>query len=221
MTHRQPIPTLTAVLVAVVVLAAVSGAGAAAQTDDPGVRVTDGTTTSGGNTTVGVVLTSAPNGLSGYYLDLTVQSPEGARVVNASYPDQFGLTTAPAYSEDGTTVTVEAADVNDVVEPGAADIQLATVEIAGGTPGDLAVGVEPRQFDDDDGESFQPAQVSDETPTTEPDTPTTSTGPEPTDGQGAANGSATASGGSGPLSPALVVGAVALLVGVWFRRSEA
>jgi MYXO-CTERM domain-containing protein len=221
MTHRQSISTLTATLVALAVLATASGAAAATQADDPTIRVTDGTTTADGNTTVDVVLTSAPNGLSGYYLDLTVDAPEGAQIVDASYPDQFGLTTTPTYSDDGATVTVEGADLDGAVEPGATDVRLSTVEIADGTAGDLSVSVEPRQFDDDEGNSFEPAQVSAESPTNEADTPSGSPGAEPTDGRGTGNDSASATGGSGPLSPALVAVAIALLVGVGRRRREA
>jgi len=217
MTHRQTISTLVAALVSLALLAAVAGTGAATQADDePAIRITDGTATDGGNTSVDVVLTSAPNGLAGYYLDLAVESPDGARLVEVDYPEQFGLTTTPTYSDDGTTVTVEAADLDDAVEPGATDVRLATVEIAGATPDELSLAAEPRQFDDDEGTTFQPAQATGETATAASTPATTVGAPSSTDGQGTATASAT--GGNGPLSPALVVGAVALLTGVGLRR---
>lgn len=219
MTHRDLISTYTAAFVALALLATVAGAGAATQTaDGPAIRLTDGTTTAGGNTTVDVVLTSAPDGLAGYYLDLTVESPDGTRIVNASYPDRFGLTTTPEYSDDRSTVTLEAADLNDAVEPGATDIRLATVELSGGASGGASLAVEPRQFDDDDGNTFEPARAT---------TQATAARSGSTSGDAAGSNSATQGGtadasvASGPLPPALVVIAVVLLAGVGLRRRGA
>jgi len=226
MTHPYLISTVTATLVALAVVATVAGAGAATQTaDEPAIRITD-TTTAGDNTTADVVLTSAPEGLAGYYLDVVVDAPESARVVDASYPDQFGLTTTPEYADDGSTVTLEAGDLNDAVQPGARNVVLATVEVAGVGAGDLSLSVEPRRFDDDEGSSFQPAQVRSETTpaesntATESNASTTIAAQAPTDGQGTANASATTTGGNGPLLPALVVRAAALLTAVGLRRHD-
>ena len=205
--HDDTISTLSRLLAALATLAlvgAVVGVGAVgAQSDQPTLRVTD-PTTADGTTSVDVVLTAAPDGLAGYYLDLSVESPADARVVTASYPEQFGLTSDPAYDDEGGTVTLEAADLSGAVEAGATDIRLATVAVDGATDGDLSVTLDPRQFDADDGSAFEPARAAADA----------SGAGATADGPGTAG---TAGGGSGILSVGLVVVA-ASVVAVWLRR---
>jgi len=232
-----------AIAVALAVLAlfgAVAAAGTAtAQSDQPTIVVTDGTTTADGTTTVGVVLTSAPDGLAGYYLELTVQNPEVARIDAAGYPDRFGLTSEPAIGADGATVTLEAADMEGAIEPGATDVTLATVTVAGAAPGEVELSLEPRQFDADDGSAFGPATQSGtvtvsgggdgadsstvDSSTAGSESPDTDAGEDApaadTDTGGSNGGSDTEStSGAGPLSPALVLVAIGLLAAVGLRR---
>jgi len=148
-------------LAALALLGAVAAAGTAtAQSDRPTVVVTDGTTAPDGSTTVGVVLTNAPDGLAGYYLDVSVANPDVARIESAGYPDKFGLTSEPVVGANGATATLEAADVEGAIEPGATDVTLATVTVAGASPGEVDLSLEPRQFDADDGRAFGPATRS-------------------------------------------------------------
>jgi|GEM_PF-2390592 len=140
-----------AVCATLVIFGAVGSVGAATATSDhPTVRLTDG------NATVGVVLTSAPDGLAGYCFDLSVDSPDEGRIVDASYPAKFGLTSAPEYSDGGERVTLEAVDLHDAVQPGATGIRLATVTVENADPDALDLAVEPRQFDADDGSGIEP-----------------------------------------------------------------
>ncbi|WP_237561701.1 hypothetical protein [Halorubrum halophilum] len=135
-----------------------AGAGlATAQTDGPAVSVTDADLSASGTATVDVVLTSAPNGLAGYNIDLTVDDPNVAHIESASYPDRFDLTTDPAVGDEGRTVTLEAADMGSTIDAGASDVTLATVEIAGDAPGEAELAVEPQQVDTNDGDRIQPA----------------------------------------------------------------
>jgi len=158
---RRRTAAVAVTLAVFALLGAVAAAGTAtAQSDRPTVVVTDGTTAPDGTTAVGVVLTNAPDGLSGYYLELTVENPDVAQVESAGYPDAFGLTSQPEIGSDGTTVTLEAADVEGAVDPGATDVTLATVTVSGAAPGDVELAVEPRQFDADDGSAFSPATQS-------------------------------------------------------------
>ena len=144
-------------VVAITITVLWTGMGAAtAQTDQPTVNVNSATTTVDDTTTVDVVLTGAPNGLSGYYLDVTVEDTDVARITAASYPDRFGLTTDPALDADGRTVTLEAADMEGTVAPGATNVTLATVEVASSAAGEIELTVEPRQFDTDDGDRLRP-----------------------------------------------------------------
>ena len=246
----RSIPTLThagrrgaALAVALTALArlgAVAAAGTAtAQSEQPAVVVTDATTAPDGTTTVGIVLTNAPDGLAGYYLDLTVENPSVARIAAAGYPDQYGLTSEPAIGDDGATVTLEAADVDGAVDPGATDVTLATVTVAGAAPGEVDLTVTPRQFDGDDGSAFTPTTAagtitvsgSGDAPSADGSTGGDGDGGSATDGtdadgdatEGDVDGSnadtdADSTGGDGPLSPVLVFAAVALLVAAGLRR---
>ena len=236
---------LAVALAALALLGAVAAAGTAtAQSEQPTVVVTDGTTAPDGTTTVGIVLTNAPDGLAGYYLDLTVENPSVARIDAVGYPDRYGLTSDPAIGDDGATVTLEAADIEGAIEPGATDVTLATVTVTGATPGEVALTVTPRQFDADDGSAFTPATaagaitVSGSGDAPSADGSTDSDGGDgdgasgsDTDGAGAdgdvaegdADGSnaatdAESTEGDGPISPALVFVAVALLVAAGLRR---
>ncbi|AXG07078.1 hypothetical protein DU500_11940 [Haloplanus rubicundus] len=220
-------------LAALALLGAVAAAGTAtAQSNQPTIVVTDGTTAPDGTTTVGVVLTNAPDGLAGYYLELTVENPSVARIDAASYPDQYGLTSEPAIEDDGATVTLEAADVEGAVEPGATDVTLATVTVAGAAPGDVELTVTPQQFDADDGSAFTPATAagtitvsgSGDAPSADGATDADGTSGSDADGTDAdgdaAEGDADAESteGDGPFSPVLVLVAVALLVATGLRR---
>jgi hypothetical protein len=137
---------------------ALTGA-AAAQTDSPTIRVESATVQPGETATVDIVLTSAPNGLAGYAIDLSVGN-SNALIEGANYPDTFGLTSEPAVSEDGSSVTLEAADLGEQIQPGATDVVLATVEVSSGMSGDITLSVEPLQFDADGGDSVNPASES-------------------------------------------------------------
>jgi MYXO-CTERM domain-containing protein len=221
-------------LAALALLGAVAAAGTAtAQNSQPTVVVTDGTTAPDGTTTVGVVLTDAPDGLAGYYLELTVGNPSVARIDAASYPDQYGLTSEPVIGDDGATAVLEAADVEGAVEPGATDVTLATVTVAGAAPGEVELTVTPQQFDADDGSAFTPATAAGTIAVSGAgDAPSA----DAADGDGAsANGSDTdetgadgadtdtdadteSTEGDGPLSPVLVLVAIALLVATGLRR---
>ena len=156
---RTCIAALVVATVAVGLLLAGAGV-TTAQTAQPTVSVSSATTTVDDTTTVDVVLTEAPDGLSGYYLDLSVDNPEAATVTSANYPDEFGLTTDPAIDTDGQTVTLEAADMEGSISPGATDVTLATVEVASQAAGEVELTVEPQQFDTDDGSRIRPETQS-------------------------------------------------------------
>jgi hypothetical protein len=134
---------------------ALTGA-AAAQSDDPTITVSSTTVQPGETATVDVVLTSAPEGLAGYAVDLSVEG-DGATIAGANYPDAFGLTSEPSIGDDGKTVTLEAADLSENVQPGASEVVLATVELSGERAGETTLSLAPVQFDTDGGGSMSPA----------------------------------------------------------------
>lgn len=137
---------------------ALTGA-AAAQPDTPTITVSSTTVQPGETATVDVVLTSAPEGVAGYAVDLSVKG-DGTVITGASYPDAFGLTSEPVIGDDGKTVTLEAADLSENVQPGAAEVVLATVELSGERVGETTLSLAPVQFDTDGGGSMSPASES-------------------------------------------------------------
>jgi hypothetical protein len=146
-------------LVALVLLAGMLPALAAGQSD-PTISIETGSVAAGETTAVPVVLTSAPDGLAGYRLELAVADPGVARFGNASYPDRFGLTTDPVVGSDGGTVTLEAADLDGQIEPGASDVTLATVALTGVAGGETRLTVESSQVDADGGGAVEPATAA-------------------------------------------------------------
>lgn len=162
--------TTVALWGAVATAAAPAGQAAIAdvQADEPSLRIVGGPVAKGEATTVSVVLTAAPDGLAGYYLDVSVVG-DGARIASAGYPDAFGLTTAPDVGPDNRTVTLEAADLDSAVEPGATNVTIATVTVVGMAPGEVEFAVEPRQFDGDRGGAFDPQSRPGSLPVTGPD----------------------------------------------------
>jgi hypothetical protein len=202
-----------------VVLSAVAGAGiAAAQDDRPTVAIVGATVGDSATVTLQVALTVAPEGLAGYYLRVSVADPEVARIEAASYPDSFGMTTDPAVAPDGASVTLEAADVDGAIEPGASDVTLATVTVSGVAPGEAQLSVEPLQFDADGGALMDPATRADAVTVT-PGSPETggdgaAVSGEPPAATGVADGNdATgddATGGLPDAAPPLVVTAAAV-----------
>jgi len=210
--ETQPHSTVTVLAVALAALALL-GAGAsiaAAQTGEPAVSVTDAELDTSDTATVDVVLTSAPNGLAGYNLELSVDDPDVARIEAASYPDRFDLTTDPDIDEAGETVTLEAADMGSTIDAGASDVTLATVEIAGDAPGDVKLSVEPRQVDANDGDRIRPAARAGTLIVTDDSSATAAAGSEPsaTEPESSSTGPVTELGGS---ADSLSVGTLGLL----------
>ncbi|WP_336339017.1 cell surface protein [Haloarcula brevis] len=213
-------------LVALVLLAGTLPALAAGQSD-PAISIEAGSVAAGETTAVPVVLTSAPDGLAGYQLELAVSDPGVARFGNASYPDRFGLTTDPVVSSDGGTITLEAADLDGQIEPGATDVTLATVELTGVAGGETQVTVASSQVDADGGAAVEPAttattvavtgdataeRVAASETTPQAVESTAGTARTASDAGGAAGGATAArstTGADGSLPPALVLVAIA------------
>jgi len=129
---------------------------------------------------VDVTVSSVPEGLAGGELTVSVTHPEVAEIVDATVPGDVGLTRGPTINSDGSTVRMRFADLDDAIDPGDADVPLATLELRGTGAGraDLAVAVEA--FDDDTGTPIQPQAraglvivgppaIGDNRPPTDPD----------------------------------------------------
>ncbi len=197
----------------------------AAQGEQPTVRVGSGTVAVDGTTTIPVVLTSAPDGLAGYYVELLVEGD--ARIESVSYPEVYGVTTDPEVGPDGRTATAEAADLEGSIEAGATDVTLVTVTLAGTATGEATLSVEPVQFDTDNGTSFTPDVRAGTVTVTASDGGTAQTDQSGDATDGGAGTPAAGTGtdgretsGSGPLPAVLSLVAVVVLAGVALHRGR-
>ncbi|ELY75148.1 hypothetical protein [Natrinema pallidum] len=123
---------------------------------DSSLVVADATVEPGETATHRLALTDAPNGLAGFELTLEL-STDDATISNASYPEVYGKTSDPIVSDDGQSVTVEAADLTDEVTPGATDVTLATVAVTGPDTGSTTLEITDLQVDADGGSRIEPA----------------------------------------------------------------
>jgi len=184
-------------------------AGTAVGANGTSVVVTDVTVQPGGTTTVDVVLTDAPDGLAGYEMTLTLEGIDAARIAGATYPDGFALTTDPSVAAGSRVVTLEAADIEENVQPGARNVTLATVTVGGESVGASTVTVSDIEADADGGDLLSPTisdgQLSVEAATTSiPTVAEPATTASSTDAPGTPTPTASANGPGFGLLAALV-----------------
>lgn len=121
------------------------------------VEVGDRTVRAGGITSVPVMLTSAPGGLSGYLFEISVDDSNVARITDVDFPE-FGLV-AEAQS-DGSRIRIAAADLFKLVEDGAANANLATISVEGLGLGASGLRISVLGMDDDAGMPLTPEAVA-------------------------------------------------------------
>ncbi|WP_226022311.1 anti-sigma factor domain-containing protein [Halomicrobium salinisoli] len=106
-----------------------------------GVELADAEVGTSGTATASIVLSEAPDGLSGFEVDVSLGDPSVASIAGASYPEGYGPTADPQIADDGSSVSLEAADGTEMVQPGDADVELATVELTAESGGETDVAV--------------------------------------------------------------------------------
>lgn len=120
------------------------------------ISIENGQVTATGNTaTVDLILDSAPRGLGGYNMNVTIADPAIAAVTAVSFPSWAGMTkTCPFPSTD---CRISVVDLNHLVQPGATNVPLATLTIKGLRSGSTPVTVTVNLMNDDDEVLMQPA----------------------------------------------------------------
>lgn len=108
-----------------------------------------------------IMIDHLPNGLSGYIITLSL-SKTGIAVISGVVFDAFAGANKVNISPDGGSVTLSAIDTEDVVRPGATDVELAQVEFRGIAEGESVVHIVVNRMDDDDGNVIH-SQASDGT----------------------------------------------------------
>ena len=119
------------------------------------VSIGNGQVTSiGGTASLNLTLDSAPAGLSGYNINVSVGDPSVARITAFSFPSWATLNSNS--SVPGSYVQLEAVDLNDQIQPGAANIPLATIGLTGLKGGSTPVLITVNEIDDDSGNLISP-----------------------------------------------------------------
>jgi hypothetical protein len=88
--------------------------------------IQSGGITNGESISMPLILTSAPNGLAGYFLEVILDNPAAARIVGVDFPE-FGLTRI--VSKTGSAIQFAAADLMVVVQSNASHATIATLQI--------------------------------------------------------------------------------------------
>lgn len=144
-----------AVLATVALLLAAPAVGTVSATaTQPTVELDDTSVATGETTTVTVRLTNVDEGLSGFAANVSVRNDSVATVVDVSFPDGYGLTSADV---GGSHAHVEAVDVNKRYQPGDAPIPLVTVTIRGEAAGQTALVFTDTNVQNESGERYRPA----------------------------------------------------------------
>lgn len=98
---------------------------------------------------VNVILDSAPGGLSGYDITLSVSDPSLATIAAASKPGWATIGTVG--STPAGSIQITGADINDQVQSGAAGVTLGTVAIQALDVGTVTLTITVTALDDDTG----------------------------------------------------------------------
>ncbi|WP_225332728.1 cohesin domain-containing protein [Halomicrobium urmianum] len=150
----------TAAIVAVVAFGAtVAGtAVVGAQSDGPVLSVGDASVDPGETSAVAVTLDSAPKGVAGFDVNVSVADPSVATVTNVSLGEPFDSPGGSSgVTSDGSTAVLLVADLGESVQSDASDVTFATVTVRGEADGSTAIEATVDGVDNDDGGDVEPA----------------------------------------------------------------
>jgi hypothetical protein len=149
---------------------------AAVGANEPTVQVSDADIEVGGTQTVALVLSEAPEGISGFDLQVSVGDSSVAEISSLTVGD-FSLPRTNV-SDDGQTGFAQGLDSDRNHEPGATNVTLVNVTLEGQATGRTTLTIDGTNIDDDAGNDVNPAL---ETVTIVVGSPQTT--PTPTPGQ--------------------------------------
>lgn len=156
-TMRVSTVAVATLVVASLGACAVQGVGAQT-TGGPTLVIEDGQVGAGEQATVGVNLTSIPNGLAGFEFAVTVEG-DSATIAGGTVNERMQLSETNV-TGDGSAVRFVGVDLNDEFEAGTGEVQLATVSVQGQSRGDAELSLGEGAFDSDGGGRISPAVES-------------------------------------------------------------
>ncbi len=108
-----------------------------------------------------ILLTSAPDGLAGYDLQVTLENPAVGEIIAVQYPVWAALSnTTPPPPAD--SLRLSAVDLGKSVEAGAEDVLLATITVRADSTGNSAITISDVNMDADGGTGIAPGLSSGE-----------------------------------------------------------
>lgn len=108
--------------------------------------------------TYDIVLSSAPKGLAGYDVFVTLGTGSVADITSVSYPSWAANTLTPVLPAD--SIRIGGVDSGLEVDPGASNIVLATITVRGTATGSTTIGLSSLTMDADGGDSLTPTLQS-------------------------------------------------------------
>jgi hypothetical protein len=130
---------------------------------------------------VKIILDSAPKGLSGYNITVSLRNGEVADILRVEFPE-WARFTRSSIKDD--SIRLRAVDLEKKIEPGATNVILATVIFGNTRQGESLIDLTVIRIDDDDGNpitpSIEPGRLTVVGSPTQTTTPTTQTATEAT-----------------------------------------
>ena len=108
--------------------------------------------------TINITLDSAPNGLSGYNISISLCNGSVAEITSIKFPAWATLHSNSSLPAD--SLWIKAADLNDKIKSGAKNITLATITLRGDKQGESDILITVTKMDDDNGNPIDPNTVS-------------------------------------------------------------
>ena len=108
--------------------------------------------------TINITLDSAPNGLSGYNISISLCNGSVAEITSIKFPAWATLHSNSSLPAD--SLWIKAADLNDKIKSGAKNITLVTITLRGDKQGESDILITVTKMDDDNGNPIDPNTVS-------------------------------------------------------------
>lgn len=112
----------------------------------------------GDNNQILLMLDSAPRGLSGYGIRITIDNPDIADITKMDLPVWVGM--KDIQKLPGSSYLIQGVDTNDKQDAGAVQIALAAISIHAKAPGYATITAEPITIDDDQKGRYEPGPIT-------------------------------------------------------------
>lgn len=112
-----------------------------------------GTIGAGLNANVALFADVPEAGIAGFNFVVQIDNPSVARIADIGFPLNFGLTSKNV-AADGSSATIQVADIQGMVEGGEKGVSIATINIVGVAPGTANLRLVINLFDDDNGNAI-------------------------------------------------------------------